>query len=230
MKRLILVLSLVTLVLLGAEAKKPSVLYLVGDEVVASMTAPEDLNDSSAVGWGQVLGDYLPGVEIVNRAYAGATTRAMLTDGQWADIMTNVPKKAFMMINLGHHEYDETDPRVYSTLEEFENNLLQMIAEAQKKRVKVILITPTTKRFFYDSSYYPRHGAYAEGVRRVAQQQKLPLVDLEAATRARVEDAGESASAVFFAGGDAVLLNDTGARMAAKIVAETVKELKIKGL
>ena len=230
MKRVILLMSLVALVLLNVEAKKPTYVYLVGDEVVAEQTAAEDMTESSAVGWGQVLGEFLPGVEVINRGISGVTSKALLSGGDWADIIGNAGRGSYMMIQLGHHEYDETNGQTYSSLDQFEKNLLQFAEEAKKAKVKLILLTPTTKRFFYDSQYYPRHGAYAEGVRRVAQQQGLPLVDVEAESRALVEAAGELGSQVYFAGDSEILLSETGARAVAEIIAASVKEQKLKGL
>lgn len=227
MKRTILLMGLVAFLLLNVEAKKPVFVHLVGDEVAAEETSLEDVTPSSPVGWGQVLGEYLPGVEVINRAIPVVTTRLLLTGGDWVDIVSNANRGSIMLIELGHHEYEETDPRIYSTLEEFENNLLQMVADAKKNHVKVVLLTPTTKRFYYNDAFYPRHGAYAEGVRRVAAQQHLPLIDLEAETRAMVEEAGELGSAVFFAGDSQIELSEDGARAVAQMVANGLKEHKL---
>ena len=223
-------MSLVAVMVAAVSAKKPVYVHIVGDETAAEMTAPEDVNDSSAIGWGQVLRDYVSDIEVINRAFPGATTRGLLTQGDWNDILNNAARNSILLIQLGHHEYDEANGQTYSTLTEFENNLLTMIEAAQKKKVRVVLLTPTTKRFFYDNAFYPRHGAYAEGVRRVAQQQHLPLIDIEAMTRERVADAGEDASAAYFAAGKDVELSEEGARMVARYIAEQAKELKIKGL
>ena len=223
-------MCLLSVMTFALSAKKPQYVYLVGDETMSEMTAIEDKTDSSAIGWGQVLNDYIPQVEIINRAIPGVTTRALLTGGDWTDILNSASRGSIMMIQLGHHEYDETDERTYSSLEDFENNLLQMVEMAQKNKVRVVLLTPTTKRFFYDGAYYPRHGAYAEGVRRVAARTKVPLIDIEALTRARVEDDGEMNSGVYFASGSDVNLSEDGARMVAQMVANAAKEQKIKGL
>ena len=227
MKRVILLMSLVAFVLLDVAAKGPVFIHLVGDEVVAEEVSLEDVTATSPVGWGQVLGEYLEGVEIINRAFAGASTRSLLNGGDWADILSNANRGSVMLIALGIHDYEETDSLTYSSLEVFEYNLLQMAEEAMKNRVKVVLLTPTTKRFYYDSEFYPRHGAYAEGVRRVAAQKKLPLIDLEAETRAMVEEAGELGSAVYFAGDSQVELSEDGARAVAQMVANGLKELKV---
>ena len=230
MKKSVLLLSLLAVMVASASAKKPVYVHIVGDETAAEMTAMEDMNDSAAIGWGQVLRDYVSDIEVINRAVPATTSRALLTQGDWNDIIANASRGSILLIQLGHHEYDEANGQTYSTLVEFENNLLMMVETAQKKKLRVVLLTPTTKRFFYDNEYYPRHGAYAEGVRRVAQQQHLPLIDVEAMSRENVADAGEDASAVYFAAGKDVELSEEGARMVARYIAEQAKELKIKGL
>ena len=229
MKRVVL-LSMVAVMVAAVSAKKPVFVHIIGDETAAEMTAIEDKNDSSAIGWGQVLRDYVQNIEIINRAVPATTSRALMTQGDWNDIINNASRGSILLIQLGHHEYDEANGQTYSTLTDFDNNLLMMVETAQKKKLRIVFLTPTTKRFFYDNEYYPRHGAYAEGVRRVAQQQHLPLIDVEAMSRERVADAGEEASAAYFAAGKDVELSEEGARMVARYIAEQAKELKIKGL
>ena len=229
MKRVVL-LSMVAVMVAAVSAKKPVFVHIIGDETAAEMTAIEDKNDSSAIGWGQVLRDYVQNIEIINRAVPATTSRALMTQGDWNDIINNASRGSILLIQLGHHEYDEANGQTYSTLTDFENNLLTMVETAQKKKLRIVFLTPTTKRFFYDNEYYPRHGAYAEGVRRVAQQQHLPLIDVEAMSRERVADAGEEASAAYFAAGKDVELSEEGARMVARYIADQARELKIKGL
>lgn len=223
-------MSMVAVMVAAVSAKKPVFVHIIGDETAAEMTAIEDKNDSSAIGWGQVLRDYVQNIEIINRAVPATTSRALMTQGDWNDIINNASRGSILLIQLGHHEYDEANGQTYSTLTDFDNNLLMMVETAQKKKLRIVFLTPTTKRFFYDNEYYPRHGAYAEGVRRVAQQQHLPLIDVEAMSRERVADAGEEASAAYFAAGKDVELSEEGARMVARYIAEQAKELKIKGL
>ncbi len=229
MKKLFVML-VAALILPNLYAKKPLTLFLVGDETMAELTQPEDITDSAAVGWGQMLPKFLPADAVVeNHAVDGATTKSFMDEGQWQEVMARVKRGNTLMIQFGHHEYDEEDYRHYTTLEFFENNLLQMIKEAQKKHLRIVLLTPTAKNFFKDDVLYPRHGGYAEGVRRVAAHTHLPLIDIDALTTALIEIKGADGAAVYFAAGDTIRLNEEGAKTVAKMVVQAAKEQKIKG-
>lgn len=229
MKRLFIILC-ATCVAFSASAKKPMTLFLVGDETMAEQTSPEDRTDSSAVGWGQELGALMPaGTIIENHALNGATTRSINGDGQWVNILNRAAKGTVLMLQFGHHEYDESDGRTYSTLEDFENHLMTMVAEAQKKRLKVIMLTPTAKCYFKEGQLHPRHGAYAEGVRRVAERNKLPLIDVDALTYAWIMELGPELAPKYFAAEDVVRLNEAGAKKVADMVVTSAKAQKIKG-
>ncbi len=228
MKRIFLMLCACVLVL-SVSAKKPMTIFLVGDETMAELTSVEDRTDSAAVGWGQELGALLPeGTIIENHALEGATTRSISNDGRWSNILYRAPKGALLFIQFGHHEYDETDGRSYSSLEDFENHLMTMVADAQKERLKVVLLTPTAKCHFKEAELHPRHGAYVEGVRRVAERNKLPLLDIDAVTYAWIQELGEEQAVKYFAGDD-VKLNEAGAKAVAGMVVKEAKEKKIKG-
>lgn len=214
-----------------ASAKKPLTLFLVGDETLAEQSAPEDDNNgATAVGWGQVLPQFLPEGSIVeNHAIDGASSKSFIDDGQWSSLLGRVKRGNVLLIQFGHHEYDEYDYRHYSTLEFFENTLIQMIQEAQKKGLRVILATPTAKCYFRDSVLYERHGAYPEGVRRVAKRMQVPLIDLEVLTRAWMEAKDEEQCRKFFAREDDIRLNREGALTVAKMFVQAAKEQKVKG-
>jgi len=229
MKRLYLLL-LSSILVFSASAKKPMTLFLIGDETCAELTSVEDRTDSAAVGWGQELSALLPeGTIIENHAYEGATTRSIMDDGKWTSILARAPKKTMVLIQFGHHEYDETSGRSYSSLEDFENHLMTMVQEAQKKRLKVILLTPTAKCYFKESELHPRHGAYAEGVIRVAKRNNLPLLDINEATYSWIQSLGVEHAQKYFASGDSVKLNEAGAKVVANMVVKAAQEQKIKG-
>ncbi|MBO4666406.1 MAG: hypothetical protein J5612_05985 [Paludibacteraceae bacterium] len=229
MKKVVLVLF-AAMMLTSMYAKKPLKIMLVGDETMAELTQPEDITDSAAIGWGQVLPKMLAeGTIVQNFAADGATTKSVLEEGIWTNVIGNATRGAYLFIQFGHHEYDEDDYRHFSTLEYFENNLLYMLKDAKKKGLKVVLLTPTAKNFFKEDVLYPRHGAYAEGVRRVATHAHLPLIDVDALTTAFLEGQGAEKAALFFAGGDQILLNEEGAKTVAGMVVRAASEQKLKG-
>ena len=229
MKKFVVFLFTSVLVVNGY-AKKPATIFLVGDETSAVLTQAEDVTETSAVGWGQVIQEYLPeGTVFENLAVDGATTKSFMDEGQWSEVLGRAKRKNILLVNFGHHEYDEEDYRHYSSFESFENNLMQMVKEAQKSGLTVVLLTPTAKCFYKDGEFHPRHGAYAEGVRRVAMRHKLPLIDLDNLTMAWIQRLGEEEAKKYFAADDIVRLNEEGAKVVAKMVADEAKANKVKG-
>ena len=231
MKKVVFLLLTAAMTLPSMAARQPMTLFLVGDETVAEQTAPEDDNDgAAAVGWGQELAAFLPeGTIIENHALDGATSKSFIDDGQWNTLLGRAKRRNVVLIEFGHHEYDEDDPRHYSGLETFENTLMQMVQEAKKKGLRVILATPTSKCFYRDSVLHERHGAYPEGVRRVAQRLEVPLIDLETLTRAWLDGKTEEESRKYFAKDDDIRLNREGAKAVAEMVVKAAKEQKVKG-
>ena len=51
-------------------------IFICGDSTAASYNPSE----TRMVGWGQLLGDFLPGIPIVNLAMAGRSTRTFLAE------------------------------------------------------------------------------------------------------------------------------------------------------
>lgn len=52
-------------------------IYICGDSTAATYP-PEN---APITGWGQLLGDYLPNVNVVNKAVGGRSTKSFLAEG-----------------------------------------------------------------------------------------------------------------------------------------------------
>ncbi len=104
---------------------------------------------------------------------------------------------------------------------------MQMIQEAEKKKLKVILCTPVAQFYFRDGIFCPRYGAYPEAVRRVAKRMKVALIDLELETSSWLTRLGETESQNYFTDG---YLNADGAREVARIAARCIQDHKVKPL
>ena len=59
-------------------------IYICGDSTAASYK-PEQ---APIMGWGQALGELLPGVRVENRAMAGRSTKSFLSEGRLQKIET----------------------------------------------------------------------------------------------------------------------------------------------
>lgn len=179
-------------------------------------------------GWGQALPQYLDkNVRVQNEAKTGRSTRSYRQDGRWDELLSKVSKKDVLMIQFGAEDLHQADTATYASIALFEENLMQMIQEAQKKKLTVVLLTPVAHFFFKDGIFYPRYGAYPEAVRRVAKRMKVPVLDLELETSGWMTRLGETEAQNYFVDG---YLNGDGANEVARITARMLHDMKVKPL
>lgn len=204
-------------------ASYPTV-WLAGD----GWMAQRDSALTEVRGWGQAFSQYVDAnVAIQNEAKAGRSTRSYCQDGRWAELLSKAQKKDVVLIQFGSEDLHQADTVSFSSIAVFEENLMTMVQEAQKKHLTVILITPVAQCFFKDGIFCPRYGAYPEAIRRVAKRMNVPVLDLELETSGWMTRLGETESQNFFVEG---LLNQDGANEVARIVARMIQEHKVKPL
>ena len=167
--------------------------FLCGD----SLMADYPLSRAPMTGWGQVLSPFLSdNVYILNEAVNGRSTRSFLDEGRLERIALCLRPGDRLFIGFGHNDEKKEDPARYTSPEEdFPANLNRYIDTALEHGALPVLITPVVRRRFDgDGRLIPTHGDYPEVIRRVAGQRGVPLVDLEKATEALVEQAGPEGS------------------------------------
>lgn len=198
MKRTIFSLSVLSVVLMLciSAGTKPVTLFMVGDSTMADK---EELDASPERGWGQLFPTYLTGnIVVQNHARNGRSTKSFIAQGRWEEVMNRAKKGDIVLIQFGHNDAKQSDPERYASISEYEENLIKMVTEAQKKKMHVILATPISRRYFKNGIFYPRHGGYPEAVRRVAKRMNVPLLDLEQSTAAWLADIGDEQSKQYF--------------------------------
>ncbi|MCQ2343174.1 MAG: rhamnogalacturonan acetylesterase [Paludibacteraceae bacterium] len=218
---------------------KPVTMFMVGDSTMADKT---ELDISPERGWGQLLPSYLHGnIVVQNHAMNGRSTKSFLAEGRWAEVMKRARKGDIVVIQFGHNDAKQTDPKRYAPVADYKKNLIKMITDAQRKKVHVILCTPVSRRYFKDGIFYPRHGGYPEAARQVAQAMDVPMVDMEKLTSEWLIGLGDDASKAYFmnvAPGECTKFPDgktdnthfreNGAMTAASLFVKTLTTMNIK--
>lgn len=236
----ILLLGVLGLLCISA-GKRPVTLFMVGDSTMADK---EELDISPERGWGQLFPTYLKGnIVVENHARNGRSTKSFIAQGRWAEVMKRVHRGDIVLIQFGHNDAKQSDPERYTPIADYENNLMQMIEDAQKKHAHVVLCTPISRRYFKNGVFYPRHGGYPEAARRVAKRMNVPLLDLEQSTAEWLTNLGDEASKQYFmnvAPGECLKfpdgktdnthLREAGALEVGRQAAEQMKALNIKWL
>ena len=159
----------------------PLKIVLVGDSTV---------NDEG--GWGPGFrASFGPGVEVVNLALNGRSSKSFRDEGHWAPVLAAKPD--YILIQFGHNDVPgkgldrETDART-----SYRENLARYVDEARSVGAIPVLITSIVRRNFTpDGRFQPDSlASYAEAVRAVAAEKHVALMDLYALTLAQAEKLG----------------------------------------
>ena len=244
MKRIIPFLTtlLVAIIMISA-GNKPLTIYMVGDSTMADR---EDTTITPERGWGQVFPTFLSSdVVVKNYAKNGRSTRSFIAEGRWDEAIAQVQRGDIVFIQFGHNDTKKTDSTRYTSIDDYEKNLSRMIRDVKKKKATPILCTPIARRYFSKETgeLVNRHGGYVDAARRVAQGEKVTMIDMNQLTSNWLSNIGDTASIPYFchipAGVyskypdgkiDNTHLSLQGALHVAQLAAEEIKNQNIKGL
>lgn len=174
----------------------PSQIVLVGDSTVSAY-GPERY---PRMGWGMVLGCGLRAdISVVNLAASGRSTKSFIAEGRWQSALDALRGGDVVLIQFGHNDQKLEDPQRYTAPDgAFRDNLAVMIDSARSKGAIPVLLTPVARRRFVAGLAQDTHAAYADAVRRVAQERNVALVDLSADSLALLAQEGEARSRALY--------------------------------
>lgn len=254
-KQLFWVLLFVAAIVQFSAKNKPVRIFLAGDSTMAEKPLFKNAWDSISGdsvpeaflerGWGMLVHEFFNDqVQVVNIAQNGRSTNRFIREGWWAKLIGQVQKGDFVVIQFAHNDGAKDKPDRYTTPEQYEANLNRMIGEVRQKGGKPILCTAVMRRKFDNEGHLvDTHGPYPELTRKVAKALKVPCIDMQKMTTEWLESEGVDASALnfhqfepgqckLFPNGlkDNTHFNEKGARKAASIFAEGVREAHIRPL
>lgn len=180
----------------AAAAESTPRLFMAGDSTMANK--PIDLPER---GWGMVLGSFFVEPSMVqNHAVNGRSSKSFIDEGRWGKISAELRPGDFVIIQFSHNDEKKEDPKRYTDpATSFRDNLRRFVREARAKGATPLLATPVARRKFNAAGrIVASHGAYPDALRAVAQEEKVPLLELERATTEWLERAGDEASKQFF--------------------------------
>ncbi len=175
-------------------AGRPVHIVLVGDSTV-----------TEGSGWGLGFRQLVaPQVRVTNTAQNGRSSKSFRDEGHWATALA--AKGDYYLIQFGHNDQPgkgperETDPA--ST---FPANMARYVDEVRAIGATPILVTSLVRRTFRETRTAKHEpatlvstlGPWVEAVRRVSIEKRVPLIDLDAASRALCERLGPVQTAGF---------------------------------
>lgn len=154
-------------------------LYCIGDSTMANKKDP-DRNPEH--GWAQVLQSYFKdNIIVVNKAVNGRSTKSFINEKRWDSIYKKLKKGDYVFIEFGHNDEKIEDSTRYTNPHTaYRYNLIKFIKESREKGAIPILLTSIARRNFNEKGVLvPTHGDYPLETKLVAQEYKVPFIDLE---------------------------------------------------
>ena len=185
------------LLLAACQEQKPLDIYCIGDSTMANKKAevyPE-------TGWCQVVGDYFDeSVTIHNHAVNGRSSKSFIDEGRWQVVLDSLNEGDVLFIQFGHNDEKDYDSTRYTTpWGTYSENLERFVTEARKKGAEPVLFTSIVRRKFGDDGMLTdTHGDYPPATRKVAEELKVPLIDLQKLTERWVTRMGDEPSKAMY--------------------------------
>jgi lysophospholipase L1-like esterase len=205
--------------------------YLAGDSTVVDQT------DEPWTAWGQMLPRFFkPGVAISNQAESGETLKAFIAERRLAKILSTMKPGDYLFIQFTHND-QKPGPDHVDAATDYKSYLRLYINEARLRGATPVLVTSMNRRSFGpDGKIVNTMGDYPDSMRQLARDENVPLIDLNAMSKAFYEAMGPDNStrafvhypAGTFPGQTAELKDDThfnsyGAYELAKCIVEGIK-------
>jgi len=175
MKYYILIICLIT----TASFAQKTTLYTIGDSTMANKKDP-DKNPEH--GWAQVLQPFFKDNFVVeNKAVNGRSTKSFINEKRWDSIYKKLKKGDYVFIEFGHNDEKIEDSTRYTNPHTtYRYNLIRFVKESREKGAIPVLLTSIARRNFNEKGVLvPTHGDYPLETRLVAQEYKVPFIDLE---------------------------------------------------
>lgn len=157
-----------------------------------------DVTTYPQTGIGQVFPMYVKeGVFVLNHARNGRSTKSFMEEGRLAAIDKEIGEGDFLFIQFGHNDEKKNDPTRYTEpFSTYIENLEKYIDVARKHGANPVLITPIERRHFDENKRLmdSQHTDYVAAMKKAAEKNGVPLIDLFTMSRAALEKAGEEES------------------------------------
>ena len=197
-------------------------LFVFGDSTVA------DQSRAPYRSWGQVLPAMVkPEFAVANYAKPGETLKSFFAGLRLDKALAAMQPGDFALIQFGHNDQKLQWPQTYAAAATtYRAWLRTYIAEVRLHGGTPVLVTPPERRNFTPSGKIrPTLADYAGAMHAVAEEEKVQLIDLNAASIRIYEALGPTRAPAAFADGgrDATHHDDYGAWLMAWAIADAIR-------
>lgn len=192
-------------------------IWVGGDSTVASYYP---LETSVQGGWGQMLPQFVDpeAFDIRNMATGGQIARGFRNDGQLEAILQYIKPGDLFLLEMG---INDTAAKNATTEAEFKEIMRDMVRQVAATGATPVLVTPQGRATdFVDGVHSSVNRWYRNSTVALAQEEGIPLVDLNVLASAYFTGIGPEATLALFMTGDTLHPNRAGATELARLVAE----------
>jgi len=134
-------------------------------------------------------------IHVVDLAKNGASTSSYIIEGLWTAVLDATSPRDVVVLQFGHNDQKHPDLDPWGG---FTRTLTDMVTDVRATGAQPVLATPVARRHFADGTLQRTHGEYPAAVLALAATLEVPCLDLDARTRALLQEQGEDPSRRFF--------------------------------
>ena len=147
-------------------------------------------------GWGQRVQELVKdGVTVKNRAIGGRSTKSFKAEQRWENLIREVRKGDFVIIQFGHNDGTKNKPERYADPKtEYKDNMKEFVEDVRKAGGIPVIATSIPFGIYLEDGKLKPAGfldPYLQSAREVAAETKCDLVDLYAYADRELNAAGE---------------------------------------
>jgi lysophospholipase L1-like esterase len=213
-----------------AGGRRPRTVYIAGDSTAAqkySDAAPE-------TGWGMALPFFLhKDLPVANHAVNGRSSKSFIDEGRLDAVLAAIRPGDLLLVQFAHNDEKTTDPTRYTEpWTTYQDCLRQYVAGARAKGARPVLATPVERRRFdAQGNAVPTHGEYPAAMRALAEEERVPLLDVQALSLALWQELGVEETKTYFnwtgTEQDNTHFNPPGAIAVARLVARELLRTRV---
>ena len=184
-------LSLVAVPGIAESAETPKLtIVIIGDSTVCNYPP-----QSPSRGWGQFIAEHFKDtVRVANHAASGRSTKTFIAEGRWKRALEEKPD--FVLIQFGHNDsHAKERPEATDAATDYRDFLRRYVDESRAAHATPIFITPMHRRNFNaDGKLQDILQPYADAMKTVAAEKKVPVIDLHASSGALFHELEKTAA------------------------------------
>ena len=218
-----------------ASAPEAPTIFLAGDSTVTDQTG------EPYAAWGQMLPRFFgPGVAIANHAESGESLASFRSARRMDKVLASIKKGDFLFVQFGHND-QKLKGAGEGAFGSYTSHLKYFLAQARERGATPVLVTPVARRRFDEAGKMTETlGDFPAAVKRVAEEEKVALIVLNAQSRTLFEALGPEVSkqafvhvaANTFPGQDGAIKDDThfsdyGAYQLARVIVEGIRAANV---